>query len=255
MTSTLGAFSARLDADTFLITPHHVDRSTLALADLVLVRGDAAEPGKTPQLLHAEPPRRLRRPAGCPRHRPRPPRQRHRLQLQRRPPRHPDDPRELHLPARRRPRPLRPPALRRPRARLPRLPPRPDHPPLQRRRPGLRHHHPRRLRPPRSPRIHRRGHHQRPRPQQRHHLQHARLRHRRAQHRLRSVLNGETLRRPARGPRPRPDGRSCFRPMLIGPITESRPGRARRPDHRVPGRPNLDESQVLNCSRCARARK
>ena len=48
MISTQGAFSARLDADAFLITPHHVDRSTLDVADLVLVRGDSAESGKTP---------------------------------------------------------------------------------------------------------------------------------------------------------------------------------------------------------------
>lgn len=48
MISTQGAFSARLDADAFLITPHGVDRSTLDVADVVLVRRGAAEAGKTP---------------------------------------------------------------------------------------------------------------------------------------------------------------------------------------------------------------
>ncbi len=52
MISTQGAFSARLDdqgeADEFLITPHRVDRSTLEVGDLVLVRGGSAERGKTP---------------------------------------------------------------------------------------------------------------------------------------------------------------------------------------------------------------
>jgi L-fuculose-phosphate aldolase len=48
MISTVGAFSARLDADTILITPHRVDRDALEPADLVLVRGGRPEPGKTP---------------------------------------------------------------------------------------------------------------------------------------------------------------------------------------------------------------
>jgi len=48
MISTQGAFSARLDADTFLVTPHRVDRSTLDIADIVRIRRGAAEPGKTP---------------------------------------------------------------------------------------------------------------------------------------------------------------------------------------------------------------
>jgi L-fuculose-phosphate aldolase len=48
MISTQGAFSARLDGDSFLITPHRVDRSTIDLADLVLVRGGNTEPGRTP---------------------------------------------------------------------------------------------------------------------------------------------------------------------------------------------------------------
>jgi L-fuculose-phosphate aldolase len=38
MISTQGAFSVRLDADSFLITPHGIDRSMLELADIVLVR-------------------------------------------------------------------------------------------------------------------------------------------------------------------------------------------------------------------------
>jgi L-fuculose-phosphate aldolase len=48
MVSTQGAFSARLDPEVFLITPHRADRSTLDVSDIVLVRGDAAELGKTP---------------------------------------------------------------------------------------------------------------------------------------------------------------------------------------------------------------
>ncbi len=44
--STEGSFSARLDTDTFLITPYRVDRSSLELDDLVLVSGGAAERGK-----------------------------------------------------------------------------------------------------------------------------------------------------------------------------------------------------------------
>jgi L-fuculose-phosphate aldolase len=46
--STEGSFSARLDADAFLITPYRVDRSTVDLEDLVLVVEGAAERGKTP---------------------------------------------------------------------------------------------------------------------------------------------------------------------------------------------------------------
>jgi L-fuculose-phosphate aldolase len=48
MISTQGAFSARLDDDAFLITPHRVDRGTISLGDIVLVRGGAPEPGKVP---------------------------------------------------------------------------------------------------------------------------------------------------------------------------------------------------------------
>ena len=46
--STEGSFSARLDSDSFLITPSQRDREALELADLVLVRGDACEAGKQP---------------------------------------------------------------------------------------------------------------------------------------------------------------------------------------------------------------
>jgi L-fuculose-phosphate aldolase len=46
--STEGSFSARLDADSFLITPNRVDRNTLDLEDIVLVRQGAAEANKTP---------------------------------------------------------------------------------------------------------------------------------------------------------------------------------------------------------------
>ena len=48
MISTQGAFSARLDAESFLVTPHRVDRSTLEAPDLVLVRRGAPEPGRMP---------------------------------------------------------------------------------------------------------------------------------------------------------------------------------------------------------------
>jgi L-fuculose-phosphate aldolase len=48
MISTQGAFSARLDAESFLITPRGVDRSTLDVRDIVLVRRRVAEFGRTP---------------------------------------------------------------------------------------------------------------------------------------------------------------------------------------------------------------
>ena len=48
MISTQGAFSARLDAESFLVTPHRVDRSTLEAPDIVLVRRGAPEPGQPP---------------------------------------------------------------------------------------------------------------------------------------------------------------------------------------------------------------
>ncbi len=46
--STEGSFSARLDAESFLITPYRVDRNTVDLDDIVLVRGGVAERGKSP---------------------------------------------------------------------------------------------------------------------------------------------------------------------------------------------------------------
>jgi L-fuculose-phosphate aldolase len=48
MISTQGAFSVRLDAGAFLVTPHRVDRSTLDVSDIVLIRQGMAEAGKTP---------------------------------------------------------------------------------------------------------------------------------------------------------------------------------------------------------------
>ena len=48
MISTQGAFSARLDADSFLVTPHRVDRGTLDPAGVVLVRRGSAEEGRKP---------------------------------------------------------------------------------------------------------------------------------------------------------------------------------------------------------------
>jgi L-fuculose-phosphate aldolase len=46
--STQGSFSARLDRDSFLITPYQEDRGTLQAHDLVLVRADECEAGATP---------------------------------------------------------------------------------------------------------------------------------------------------------------------------------------------------------------
>lgn len=46
--STEGSFSARLEADAFLITPYAADRAALEPEDVVLVRGGAAEEGKVP---------------------------------------------------------------------------------------------------------------------------------------------------------------------------------------------------------------
>jgi L-fuculose-phosphate aldolase len=46
--STEGSFSARLDDRSFLITPRDLDRHSIELDDLVLIRGGAAEPGKNP---------------------------------------------------------------------------------------------------------------------------------------------------------------------------------------------------------------
>ncbi len=46
--STQGSYSARVDAGSFLITPYQVDRGTLDVEDLVLVRDGRAEAGKLP---------------------------------------------------------------------------------------------------------------------------------------------------------------------------------------------------------------
>jgi L-fuculose-phosphate aldolase len=46
--STEGSFSARLDDDAFLVTPYQADRAALGPEEIVLVRGGAAEEGKTP---------------------------------------------------------------------------------------------------------------------------------------------------------------------------------------------------------------
>jgi L-fuculose-phosphate aldolase len=46
--STEGSFSARLDGDAFLVTPYQADRAALEPEEIVLVRGGAAEEGKTP---------------------------------------------------------------------------------------------------------------------------------------------------------------------------------------------------------------
>jgi L-fuculose-phosphate aldolase len=46
--STEGSFSARVDENSFLITPTHEDRETLSIDRLVLVHGDQREAGKKP---------------------------------------------------------------------------------------------------------------------------------------------------------------------------------------------------------------
>lgn len=46
--STQGSYSARVDGDSFLITPYQIDRSNVEPQDLVLVRGHRAESGKIP---------------------------------------------------------------------------------------------------------------------------------------------------------------------------------------------------------------
>lgn len=48
MTSTWGSFSARVDEETFLITPSHVDRRTLGLTDLVVVSRGGCVAGQLP---------------------------------------------------------------------------------------------------------------------------------------------------------------------------------------------------------------
>ena len=55
MTSTEGSFSARLDGDSFLITSYRIDRQTVGLEDLTLIRGGRREAGRRPSravLLH-----------------------------------------------------------------------------------------------------------------------------------------------------------------------------------------------------------
>ena len=46
--STEGSFSARLDGETFLITPYRVDRQAVEVGEIVLVHRGAAESGKVP---------------------------------------------------------------------------------------------------------------------------------------------------------------------------------------------------------------
>jgi L-fuculose-phosphate aldolase len=46
--STQGTYSARLDGESFIITPAEMDRGTLGVGDLVLVRGGLRQAGKTP---------------------------------------------------------------------------------------------------------------------------------------------------------------------------------------------------------------
>ena len=48
MTSTWGSFSARVDEETFVITPSRVDRAELGLADLIVVRNGERPAGKIP---------------------------------------------------------------------------------------------------------------------------------------------------------------------------------------------------------------
>lgn len=48
VTSTWGSLSARIDAESFLITPYRVDRQSLDLEDLIVVRGGACPVGVRP---------------------------------------------------------------------------------------------------------------------------------------------------------------------------------------------------------------
>lgn len=48
MTSTWGSYSARIDADSFLITPTHIDRASIELEDLIVVRSGQADAGSNP---------------------------------------------------------------------------------------------------------------------------------------------------------------------------------------------------------------
>jgi L-fuculose-phosphate aldolase len=55
--STQGSFSARIDKDSFVITPRGIDRGAMEAQDLVLVRNGRHEAGKTPSraaMLHQE---------------------------------------------------------------------------------------------------------------------------------------------------------------------------------------------------------
>ena len=65
MISTEGVVSARLDADSFLITPTGCDRGSVEIEDLVLIREGRRESGKLPSRsvrLHHAIYRRIRRP-------------------------------------------------------------------------------------------------------------------------------------------------------------------------------------------------
>ena len=157
MISTQGAFSARLGEDSFLITPHGVDRSRIDVADLVLVREGSPEAGKEPSgsarnhraiyrahpsiqsVVNAYPVNATA--FGV---------DRHHARLA-------DHPRELPVPQGREPGPLRRPVRRRRRAGPAGLAQGADPDPRERRRAGLGDERPGRLRPARSPRDDGRG--------------------------------------------------------------------------------------------------
>jgi len=46
--STQGSFSARIDDETFLMTPHHLDRHSVEIEDFVLIRNGCREAGRLP---------------------------------------------------------------------------------------------------------------------------------------------------------------------------------------------------------------
>ncbi len=52
MNSGWGSFSARVDEDAFIITPQHVDRRELDLADLVVIRDGRRAAGQFPSGWH-----------------------------------------------------------------------------------------------------------------------------------------------------------------------------------------------------------
>ncbi|HUM67299.1 MAG TPA: class II aldolase/adducin family protein, partial [Chloroflexota bacterium] len=85
MISTAGVVSARLDADSFLITPTNQDRRSLTAVDIVLIRQGVRQAGQATQPRRQFAPSHLRSPAGHPLCDDGAVAQRHRLRHHRRP--------------------------------------------------------------------------------------------------------------------------------------------------------------------------